>query len=112
MWGPSPYLTPAPWYLELGDTPEERRKKYIELCDEYYYGEKLPEKKEAEEVHAFGEERFVSLRHRLLSGIMARIRDRRLPQKTLDRYFKILTTRRGPYNPTAPEPARPPTGQG
>jgi putative transposase len=29
------YLTPPPAYLELGNTPVERQRKYRQLCDEY-----------------------------------------------------------------------------
>jgi len=79
-------LTPPRWYLELADTPEERQAIYRELADRYYAEKLLPKKKEAENCCAFGRPAFVEHRERFLRGARARIRDGRIPRRTLDRW--------------------------
>ncbi len=80
------HLTLPRWYIDLADTPEERQAQYREQCDQYYRDKMLPEREEAEKGYAFGSARFTDHRERFLRGVMARIRDGRIPRRTLDRW--------------------------
>ena len=82
----TPHLTIPQWYLDLGDTPEERQGQYRIQCDQYYLDKILPEFEEAEQGYAYGSVRYVTHRERFLKGVMARLRDGRIPRKTLDRW--------------------------
>ena len=80
------HLTPPQWYMDLADTPDERQAQYREQCDQYYLDKILPELEEAERGYAYGRVRYVNHRERFLRGAMARIRDGRIPRRTLDRW--------------------------
>ena len=79
-------LTHPQWYLDLGSTPEERQEGYRQECDRYWREKLLPEFGGLDSRVAVGSEAFVSHRERFLRGAMARIRDGRIPRKTLDRW--------------------------
>jgi putative transposase len=89
----SAHLTPPQWYMDLGETPQERQARYREQCDRYYLEKLLPELEEAESGYAYGSVRYVYHRERFLRGIMARIRDGRIPRRTLDRWATIHLAR-------------------
>ena len=100
------HLTPPQWYLDLGETAEQRQAVYREDCDRYWREKQVPSSEAAERRFAFGSEAFVAHRERFLRGAMARIRDGRIPRKTLDRWVLNHLTRhtRG----TIPESSPPP----
>ena len=71
------HLTPPQWYLELGETPEERQRRYRELCDEYYREKRLPTEREADEAVAVGSEEFVRRRRELIATLASLLRQGR-----------------------------------
>ena len=100
------HLTLPQWYLDLGDTPEERQALYREHCDQYYRDELLPTADDVETGYAFGSPRFTEHREKFLRGAMARIRDGRIPRKTLDRW--VLSHLARHVRSTRPESRPPP----
>lgn len=80
------HLTLPQWYLELGPDSVSRQAAYRTECDRYWRENMVPSSEEAEQRFAFGSEGFVAHRERFLRGAMARIRDGRIPRKTLDRW--------------------------
>jgi putative transposase len=85
------HLTPPDWYVELGDTPEQRQKLYRFLCDEYHRRNRLPSFGEAEDAWALGTEEFVRRRAEILCMVAKVSRRKRIPPKTLSsRAARIL----------------------
>ena len=98
------HLTLPQWYLELGETPQERQVQYRFLCDQYYLEKLLPELEEAESGYAYGSDRYVNHRERFLRGVMARIRDGRIPRRTLDRWVVSHLARHVASSPPESKP--------
>lgn len=44
---PAALWTPAPWYLELADTPDDRQRRYVEFMDAYRASDLRPEQFDA-----------------------------------------------------------------
>ena len=80
------HLIPPPWYLDLGSTPEERQSGYRAECDRYWAEKMLPSSETAERGYSHGSEAYVRHRERFIKCAMARIRDGRIPRRTLDRW--------------------------
>jgi len=79
------HITPPQWYLDLGDTPEERQRIYRILCDEYNEKDKLPSEEEVELGHAYGSTDFVDYRNRLMALVSRQQRRGKIPRKLLNR---------------------------
>ncbi len=79
------HLTPPQFYLEMGDTPEERQAEYRRQCDEYWREKKLPEERQLEHGHALGSEKFVRNRHRLMLALGRHLRHKTWPRRDLRR---------------------------
>ena len=100
------HLTPPRFYLEMGDTPEERQAEYRRQCDEYWQQKKLPEERELEFGHAVGDEKFVRNRHRLMLALGGHLRKRTWPRRDIRRMaarLLVLESSPAATGPCAPE---------
>ena len=79
------HLTPPRFYLEMGETPEERQAEYRRQCDEYHRLKDLPSEAELEFGHAVGRDRFVNDRNRLMLALGGHLRRHTRPRSDLRR---------------------------
>lgn len=84
------HLTQPDWYVALADTPQQRQAAYQQLCQDYFDQNKLPDKSDAEDGHAFGIPSFMEKRQRFLNAVMRRVADQSIPAATLDRWIRNL----------------------
>ena len=83
-------LSNPPWYLELGETPEERQKAYRKMATEYHKNGLLLELDNLR--HFAGEEEYVRRKEGVLRRVVRQLKKRLLAPETLTAIAVILLT--------------------